>query len=114
MDLRVKGEARAGPLAGNENPEGIRGCRERMGGARGKEHSCHCRRHKRLGLDPWVGNIPWRREEQLISVFLPGESHGQRSLAGCSPWGRKESGTTEQLGRHAERMGSSHRASPHL
>ena len=31
----------------------------------------------------------------LQEVFLPGESHGQRSLAGYSPWGRKESGTTE-------------------
>ena len=74
-----------------------------MGGARGKEHSCQCRRHKRFGLDPWVGNIPWRREEHLTSVFLPGESHGQRRLAGCSPRGHKKSGTTEQLSRHAER-----------
>ena len=33
--------------------------------------------------------IPWRRKWQPTSVFLPGKSHGQRSLAGCSPWGRK-------------------------
>ena len=33
-------------------------------------------------LDPWVGKIPWRREWQLTPVFLPGESYGQRSLAG--------------------------------
>ena len=34
---------------------------------------------------------------QPTPVFLPGESHGQRSLVGCSPWGRKESGMTERL-----------------
>ena len=39
---------------------------------------------------------------QLTSVFLPGKSHGQRSLAGCCPWGHKELGTTEQLN-HASR-----------
>ena len=49
------------------------------------------------GFDPWVRKIPWRRKWQPTPVFLPGESHGQRSLAGCSPWGRKESDTTKQL-----------------
>jgi len=44
-----------------------------------------------------VGKIPWRRAWQPAPVFLPGESHGQRSLAGYSPWGHKESDTTEQL-----------------
>ena len=39
----------------------------------------------------WVGKILWRRAWQPRPVFLPGESHGQRSLAGCSPWGRRES-----------------------
>ena len=39
----------------------------------------------------------WRRKWQPTPVFLPGESHGQRSLAGYSPWGGKESDTTEQL-----------------
>ena len=42
-----------------------------------------------------VGKIPWRRAWQPTPVFLPGESHGQRTLAGYSPWGHKESGTTE-------------------
>ena len=37
----------------------------------------------------WVGKIPWRRKWQPTPVFLPGESHRQRSLAGYSPWGRK-------------------------
>ena len=55
---------------------------------------------KRRRFDPWVGKIPWRRAWQPIPVFLPGESHGQRSLVGYSPWGRKELGTTERLGTH--------------
>ena len=38
-----------------------------------------------------------RRKWQPTPVFLPGESHGQRSLVGYSPWGRKESDTTERL-----------------
>ena len=46
---------------------------------------------------PWVRKIPWRREWQPTPVFLLGESHGQRRLVGYSPWGHKESGTTEQL-----------------
>ena len=40
--------------------------------------------------------ICWRREWQPTPVFLPGRSHGQRSLVGYSPWGHKESDTTEQ------------------
>ena len=50
---------------------------------------------KRPGFGPWVGKLPWRRKRQPTPAFLPGESHGQRSLAGHSPWGRKESDTTE-------------------
>ena len=38
-----------------------------------------------------VGKIPWRKAWQPTPVFLPGEPHGQRSLAGCSPWGGTES-----------------------
>ena len=49
------------------------------------------------GFDPWVGKIPWRTKWQATAVFLPGECHGQRSLVGYSPWGHKESDTTEQL-----------------
>ena len=52
---------------------------------------------ERPGFDPWVGKIPWRRKWQLTPVFLPGESHGQRSLAGYSPWGQKEWDMTEWL-----------------
>ena len=42
-----------------------------------------------------VGKIPWWRAWQPSPVLLPGELHGQRSLGGYSPWGRKESDTTE-------------------
>ena len=49
------------------------------------------------GFDPWVGKIPWRRKWQPTPVLLPGKFHGQRSLVGYSPWGRKESDTTERL-----------------
>ena len=60
-----------------------------------KEPTCRCRRCKIWGFDPWVGMIPWRRAWQPTPVFLPGEVHGQRSLAGTSPWGGKDSDTTE-------------------
>ena len=49
------------------------------------------------GFDPWVRKIPWRRAWQPTPVFLPEESHGQRSLAGYSPWGHKELDATERL-----------------
>ena len=57
----------------------------------GKESACQCRR---CAFDPWVGKIPWRRKCQPTPVFLPGKSHGQRSLVGYSPWGCKESDMT--------------------
>ena len=50
---------------------------------------------KRCGFDPWVGKIPWRRAWPPTPVFLIGASHGQRSLAGYSPWGPKELDMTE-------------------
>ena len=50
--------------------------------------------------ETWVTKIPWRRARQPTPVFLPGESHGQRSLVGYSPWGHKESDTTQQLSMH--------------
>ena len=53
-----------------------------------------CRRH---GIDPWVRKIPWSRKWQPTPVFLLGKPHGQRSLAGYSPQGHKESDMTEQL-----------------
>ena len=67
----------------------------------GKEPACQCRRHRRLKFDPQVGKIPWRRAWQPTLVFLPRESHGQRSLAGYGPWGLKEKDMTEWLSMHA-------------
>ena len=70
------------------------------GGASGKEPACQCRRPKRRGFHPWFWKIPWRRAWQPTPVFLPGESHGQRSLVGYSPQGRRESVMTERLSMH--------------
>ena len=67
-----------------------------------KEPAHQCRRHKRCRFDSWVGKIPGRRKWQPIPEFLPGESHGQRSLVSCSPWGRKESDTAECTHTHAQ------------
>ena len=64
-------------------------------GSAGKESTCRCRRLKRCGFNPWVGTIPQRRKRQPTPVFLPGRFHGQRSLAGYSPCGRKELDPTE-------------------
>ena len=63
-------------------------------GSDGKELACNA---WDMGSNPWVGKIPRRREWHPTPVFLPGESQGQRSLAGYSPWGLKELDTTEQL-----------------
>ena len=53
---------------------------------------------KRICLfNPWIGKIPWRRDLHPTPAFLPGKSHGQRSLVGYSPWGCKELHTTERL-----------------
>ena len=47
---------------------------------------------RRLGFDPWVRKIPWRRQWKPTPVFLLGKSHGQRSLGGYSSWGHKRVG----------------------
>jgi len=51
-------------------------------GSDGKESACQCRRCR---FDPWVGKIPLRKAWLSTPVLLPGEFHGQRSLAGYSP-----------------------------
>ena len=76
-------------------------CREYLstvtpGGSEGKE----CLQCGRPEINPWVGKIPRRRKCQPIPVFLLGEFHGWRSLAGYSPWGCKELDTTERLPLH--------------
>ena len=62
------------------------------GGSDSKESACHAG-----DIEMWIVKIPCRRELQPAPMFLPGESRGQRSLAGYSPWGHKELDTTEQL-----------------
>ena len=71
----------------------------------GKESTCQCRR---CGFHPWVGKIPWRRKWQLTPVFLTEKSHGQRSLAGYSPWGHKESDMAEQVHIYAHTRAHTH------
>ena len=66
------------------------------GGARSKESTCQCRRHKRHRFNPWVGKIAWSRKWQPTPEFLPGNSHGQRSLAGYIVHGAAELDMTEQ------------------
>ena len=62
------------------------------GSSVGKESACNA---GDVGLIPWVGKIPCRRELLPTPVFWPGEFHGQRRLTGCFPWGCKESETPE-------------------
>ena len=64
------------------------------GGTSGKEPACHFRRH-----ETWVRSLGWEdppeKSMATTPVFLPGESHGERNLAGYSPWGCKELDVTE-------------------
>ena len=53
-----------------------------------------------VGLIPGSGRFPWKRKWQPTPVFVPGESHGQRSLVGYNPWGCKESDMTDRLSTH--------------
>ena len=57
------------------------------GGSDGKEVTCQCRKNR---FDPWVRKSPWRRKWQPTPVFLPGESHGRRSLVGSMGFSRQE------------------------
>ena len=57
---------------------------------------------RRPGFSPWFGKSSWRRKWQPTPVFLPAESHGQRSQAGYSPWGHKELDMTEHT--HMEKL----------
>ena len=63
----------------------------------GSDSRSVCLQYGRPRFDPWVRKIPWRRKWQPTPVLLPGKFHGQRSLVGYSPWGHKESDTTEKL-----------------
>ena len=68
----------------------------------GRPGVLQCMGLQRVGHD-WVtelNSLFWRRQWQTTPLLLPGKSHGQRSLVGCSPWGHKELDTTEQLHFH--------------
>ena len=67
----------------------------------GKESACH---YRRLGFNPWIRKIPWRRRWQPTPVLLPEKCHGQRSLVGSSPQGWKETYTTEAIKHTSTRM----------
>ena len=66
-------------------------------------------RHERCWLSPWVGTIPWKKAWKPTPVFLLGEPHGQRNLAGYSPWGYKELDTIEQLSTHTHTHTHTHK-----
>ena len=55
----------------------------------GKESACQCKSPRRRRFDPWVRKSPWRRKWQPTPIFLPGELHGQRSLAGYTLCGHR-------------------------
>ena len=71
----------------------------------GKESTRQCRSFR---FNPWVWKSPWKRKWQTTPVFLPGKSHGQRSLVGYGPWGHKELDTTEQLNNALSEVGMDH------
>ena len=65
------------------------------GGSSNKVPDCQSRRNKRCRFNSWVVKIPWKKTWQSTPVFLPGESHGQRSQVGYNPWSHNESDMTE-------------------
>ena len=62
----------------------------------------NCRRCKSWQFDPWAEKLPWGSKGQPTPIFVPGKFHGQRSLAGYSPWGGKELDMTEQHQQQAQ------------
>ena len=79
--LQSMGLQRVGYDWATNTHKGIRGLPWRF-----SSRVLQCKRHK---FHLWVGKIPWRRKRLPTPVFLPGKSHGQKSLAGYSPWGSK-------------------------
>ena len=88
-DKMQRGGGGVGSVVKEKKPWGF------PGSASGEEPACQRRRRKRHRFAPWVGKIPWRRARQPTPVFLPGEAHGRRSLAGYSPRGHKKADETE-------------------
>ena len=75
----------------------------------GKESACQCRTCRSHGFDPWVGKIPWRRRKwqptPVFPVFLPGTSHGQRSLVGYGSWGCEDLDVIKHVRAHTHTRG---------
>ena len=85
-----------------ESPSEIGGCRWTWGGFPGSSVVKNLPA-KQPEFDPWVGKILWRRKWLPAPIFLPGKSHGQRSLVSYSPWGCKELDTAQQLNSNSGR-----------
>ena len=69
---------------------------------------------RNVGSIPGLGRSPKRRAWQPTPVFLPGKSHGQRSLEGYSPWGCREVDMTERLNTAQQKVGTSYSQFPFL
>ena len=70
-----------------------------------KNRSANAGDSRDMGLIPGLGRFPWSKKQQPTPVFLPEKFHGPRILGGYSPWGHKESDTTEQLStRHTQQL----------
>ena len=98
-------------LQHNNFKASILGAQPSLGFPRGSDGNKICLQCGRPRFNCWVGKIPWRRKWHSTPVLLPGESHGGRSLVGCSPWGHKELDTTERC--HFTRYGTSSLVSSH-
>ena len=77
----------SGPLHGRRMSMKVQNYWGLPGDTNGKELACQCRRHKRLGFNPWVGKVPWRRAWQPTPVFLPRESPGTEEPGGLQSMG---------------------------
>ena len=75
-----------------------------MAGGSGKNLPVNAGDVRDVRFDLWIRNIRWRRKWQPTPVFLPGKFHGQKSLTGYSPWGCKESDTTEHARRSLDKL----------
>ena len=74
-------------------------CKGFPGGISGEESACHCRRHERLGSDPWDEKIPWRKKWQPTPLFFPGKLQGgdPGEPQPVTPWSHKGSRRIEHI-----------------
>ena len=86
-------------------------CLTHLGGISGKETASQCRRSKRHRFDPWDGEDPLEEVWQPTAVFLPGESHGQRSLWATIHKVKKSWTWLKRLSMHASNVVEEERSS---